>query len=246
MSRKELDLEAPVISAPMSRTNISQKKGSDYEFLSVHQLTQIPESRCAGVVEIVLNLIGATSRLIASTLSCCDKHGATIVSSFTVACFYAAACIFSGIAFSNYAFGFYKGKDSFGVFALLQLSVGCLIFFLCAFLYLVPEYATISLVGFFAASFLFLTGSIVSQIQNGSWAGLLAPLLPCSNWSVLSISWSATLGSVLFVLGSIFLFYDWGEVSGAWCYEIGSVGFLLAAWGDATIWNRGHLQSGLS
>lgn len=192
--------------------------------------------RWSGFTEIVFNVLGTLGFVVGSLIWCLgDPTPGTLI--------FAASCVCCGISCTIYTFRFYFSDNFIGAYALVQQCIGCAIFTICSVLFLYPDFNTVSLIGFFAASLLFLTGCILTQVQCRSWLGILAAIYPGSI-QIIPTSLFNTLGSVLFVLGSIFLFYPWGQDAGAWIYEIGSIIFFLASWGDATIWWKlGFTQS---
>lgn len=189
----------------------------------------VPKRRWLGLTEIICNVLGTLGFVIGSLIWVLGTPTpGTLI--------FAASCVLCGASCAIYAVKFYGTDDLIGVYALMQQAVGCGMFTTCSFLFLYEDYATIALLGFFLASVLFLTGCILTQLQCRSLSGVMAPLLPCGGHGIIPTSLLNTLGSVLFVVGSVFLFYDWGQQAGAWCYEIGSIVFFLASWGDATVW----------
>lgn len=182
-----------------------------------------------GLTEVLCNVLGTLGFVVGSLLWVLGSstHGTVI---------FAGACILCGISCTIYAVRFYAAGDLIGVYALLQQAVGCVVFTICSFLFLYEEYLRISLIGFYTGSFLFLTGCVLTQIQYRTWCGAIAPIIPYTNLFIIPTSLFNTIGSALFVTGSVFLFYPWGQIAGGWCYEVGSIVFFLASWGDATIW----------
>lgn len=157
---------------------------------------------------------------------------------------FCAACALCGISCVIYTIKFYLADDGIGVYALLQQAIGCFLFIIASFLYLDIDFEQEALRGFLIASFLFLTGCILTQVQCRSWLGVLAPLYPKARVGCLPTSLCNTAGSVLFVVGSLCLFYPVAIPAGCWLYEIGSILFFLASWGDAIVWwNMGCTQS---
>lgn len=178
----------------------------------------------------VLSTLGSLGFVIGSVCWCIGPlTPASLI--FIASCFcYAISCFLYGT-------DCYKSADVYGVFVGVQQVIACVLWMACSYLFLYEDYKTISLLGFYAASQLFVTSFVLVHISKRSWFGPVAQIIPKVPL-LIPITLTYTIGSCCFGVGSALYFYSWGEQAGGWLFVVGSAFFCLATCGDITLWLR--------
>lgn len=190
-----------------------------------------------GIIEIVLNLFGTAGYFIGHTLllACFGKLWVNLQTAGLV--WLSAAFVSAGIAQLLYGIRFCAKKDSIGVYSTLQNGFGCLVFAFASIFPLISSSFSATQATYAAyliGSMLFLTGYVLSQLNQRLWLGVLAPFVS-NRARVIPTGLLNTVGALFFFIANNLLFYG-KNYSRLWFLEIGSIMFLIAAWGDATLW----------